>query len=205
MPRRDDLHQRARGPRSVVAVSLERRRLCRWLVVPASQLLVPAAWGIPGRIASARLWPAQEYTRLILESATPIAHQLIVLRDPPRIVLDLEGLASTPELDQLPGRVQDTDPYIAGIRIGRKSPESLRLVLDLKVETKPQLFALKPVAEFGHRVVLDLYPLTPIDPLMALLDSLPERASGSTAAPDVPATAPERPLSQRPDIRARAR
>jgi N-acetylmuramoyl-L-alanine amidase len=173
--------------------------------VPASQLLVPAAWGIPGRIASARLWPAQEYTRLILESATPIAHQLTVLRDPPRIVLDLEGLAPTPELDQLPGRVQDTDPYIAGIRIGRKSPESLRLVLDLKVETKPQLFALKPVAEFGHRVVLDLYPLTPIDPLMALLDSLPERASGSTGAPDAPATAPERPLSQRPDIRARAR
>ena len=48
-------------------------------------------------------------------------------------------------------------------------------MLDLKDEVQPQLFALTPVAEFGHRLVLDLYPLTPLDPLMALLEGEAQR------------------------------
>jgi N-acetylmuramoyl-L-alanine amidase len=73
-------------------------------------------------------------------------------------------------MEALPSRVQPSDPYVAGIRFGRKAPDVVRIVIDLKTETRPQLFALAPVATFGHRVVLDLYPLTPVDPLMALLD-----------------------------------
>jgi len=46
----------------------------------------------------------------------------------------------------------------------------VRLVLDLKSEIKPQLFSLKPVGEYGHRLVLDVYPAQPVDPLMALLE-----------------------------------
>jgi len=46
----------------------------------------------------------------------------------------------------------------------------VRVVLELKAEVNPQLFALKPVADYGHRLVLDLYPVTPSDPLMALLN-----------------------------------
>ena len=45
----------------------------------------------------------------------------------------------------------------------------MRLVLDLKTEVKPQLFNLKPVGEYGYRLVLDVYPAHPVDPLMALL------------------------------------
>jgi N-acetylmuramoyl-L-alanine amidase len=153
-----------------VRFSLERRRACRWLLVPAAQLLVPSSvWSAAARIASARLWPAQEYTRVIIEGPAPIPHQLITLKDPHRVVLDLDGVLLSPELEQLPALVQATDPYIAGIRVARNSPEILRIVLDLKTETRPQLFALPPVASFGHRVVLDLYPLVPVDPLMALL------------------------------------
>ncbi len=66
--------------------------------------------------------------------------------------------------------MQSSDPYIAAIELGRTGTDTLRIVFDLKTETRPQLFALPPVAEFGHRIVLDLYPLTPLDPLMALLD-----------------------------------
>ena len=85
-------------------------------------------------------------------------------------MLELDGVELTPELAQLPMRVQPSDPYIAAIRFGTRPPDTLRIVFDLKTETRPQLFALKPVAEFGYRVVLDLYPLTPLDPLMALLE-----------------------------------
>ncbi len=164
MPARD----RRRG---VIRFSIERRRACRWLVLPAAHLIAPSkAWSAAARIASARLWPAQEYTRVIIEGPAPIPHQLLMLKDPHRVVLDLEGVELSPELERLPAYVQSTDPYIAGIRIARNSPDVLRIVLDLKTETRPQLFALPPVATFGHRVVLDLYPLTPVDPLMALLE-----------------------------------
>ena len=139
--------------------------------MPAAQLLVPGAWAQAARIASARVWPAQEYTRLILESTAPLAWQVLALKDPERIVLDLDGIDVGPEIAGLAQRVHPGDPHLAGIRYGRKSPTVLRLVLDLKNEVVAQAFALKPVAEFGHRLVLDLIPATPPDPLMALLDA----------------------------------
>ncbi len=123
------------------------------------------------------MWPAQEYTRVVLEVPGPVAHQVSTLKDPHRVVLELEGIRLTPELAQLPTRVQMADPHIAAIRFGTRAPETLRIVFDLKTETRTQLFVLKPVADFGYRVVLDIYPLTPLDPLMALL----EERRGTTA------------------------
>jgi N-acetylmuramoyl-L-alanine amidase len=102
------------------------------------------------------MWPAQEYTRVIFESATPIEYQLVMLRDPHRVVLDLARVDPTPELRDLAAHVQASDPYVAGIRIGTPASGFLRVVLDLKTEVNPQVFALKPVAEFGHRLVVDL-------------------------------------------------
>jgi N-acetylmuramoyl-L-alanine amidase len=55
--------------------------------------------------------------------------------------------------------------------VGRFKPGVVRVVLDLKTEVKPQLFNLKPVAEYGHRLVLDIFPTHPVDPLLALLQS----------------------------------
>ena len=186
MRERNQRHLAALAPRGVTRVSLERRRVCGWLLLPATQLLVPRAWAEAAKIASARVWPAQEYTRVIFESNVPIAYELIPLRNPERLVLDLEGVDLTPELSQLPARVLPADPYISGVRVGKKTPTTLRVVLDLKSEVKADVFALKPVAEYGHRLVLDVYPLTPVDPLMALLES--ERpASGPVASVAPPA------------------
>jgi len=205
MPPRHDFARRRRH--GLIAVSLERRRLCRWLLLPAAQLVVPsAAWASAAKIASARMWPAQEYTRVIIEAPVPISHGVVTLKDPDRVVLELEGVTLTPELAQLPSRVQATDPYIAGVRFGTKPPATLRIVFDLKTETRPQLFALTPVAEFGHRVVLDLYPMTPLDPLMALLEEKERRDNpipdpGPGAAPRE--RAPERRPGPQPQGRRR--
>ena len=182
---------RARGRRTAATlnrVSIERRRALGWMLLPAAQWLAPAAWADAARIASARLWPAQEYTRVIFESATPIEHQLVVLRDPGRLVLDLARIERSDDLAALASRVQPADPYIAAIRVGQPAGGFLRVVLDLKSEIRPQVFALKPVAEFGHRLVIDLYPVNAVDPLMALLDR--ERADTPTPAPA--GTAPRR-------------
>src|SRR6266545_5432963 len=195
MSRRDDEGTRRRR---VAAVSLARRRTCQWLLLPAAELVVPSsAWAIAARIASTRLWPAQEYTRVILEGPAPIPHQLIVLRDQPRVMLDLDGIELSPELELLPFRLQSSDPYIAAIRLGAAGSNALRIVFELKVETRPQLFALPPVAGFGHRIVLDLYPLTPVDPLMALLDEK-RIVTGVDASPSA---APAHPAEAKPQAR----
>jgi len=155
---------------------------------------MPVAWADASRIASARLWPAQEYTRVIFESSSPIEHQLVVLRDPDRVVLDLARIVPSRELDELPSHVQRSDPYIAAIRIGQPSDGFLRVVVDLKTEVRAQVFALKPVAEYGHRLVVDLYPLAPVDPLMALLQS--EGYDLQSRTPSKMAQAPAEPAKR---------
>ena len=197
------------GAARVASISLERRRVCRWLVLPAAQLIVPSTvWGAAAKIASARMWPAQEYTRVIVEAPVAIPHEVITLKDPNRVVLELQGVVVTPDLAQLPSRVQASDPYIAAIRFGTRPPDILRIVFDLKTETRPQLFALQPVAEFGHRVVLDLYPLTPIDPLMALLEEkrdAPADSKPPAADPKPPAGVRERVPDAKPAPRPAGR
>lgn len=141
-----------------------------WLGLAALVLLPLGNSAIAGTgISSARVWPAPEYTRLTLESATPIRYSLSTVKNPDRVVIDLEGVALTSELEKLPTKIDTADPNIQAIRIGRYKPGVLRLVLDLKTAALPQAFVLKPVGEYGHRLVLDIYPVVPPDPLMALL------------------------------------
>ncbi len=113
------------------------------LLSPAT---VPAATAATPIIA-ARVWPAQEYTRITFESAQPVQHNLFTLDNPDRLVLDLEDIELTPALTGLIERIGANDPYVKSVRIGRFKPGVLRLVLDLKGKVKPQVFALPPVAE----------------------------------------------------------
>ena len=182
MPRRTERRAGAR----IVAVSYERRRALAWITLPALGALAPHAWAAASRVASARLWPAQEYTRLILESSAPLPYELITLAQPDRVVIDLPGVEAGGDLAQLPSRVHASDPYVARIRVGRKPPNVLRVVLDLKTPVVPKIFALAPVAEFGHRLVLDLYPPAPVDPLMALLESERLKDAREAARPAPP-------------------
>jgi len=142
-------------------------------------------------ISSARVWPAQEYTRLTLESKQPIRYNLFTVKNPERLVIDLEDVDITDPLNGLAGKIGNDDPYIKSARVGRFKPGVTRLVLDLKAEVKPQLFNLKPVAEYGHRLVLDIYPAVPVDPLMALIQQaeskLPEQPVAHEEKPAAPA------------------
>ena len=145
------------------------------------------------QVSSARIWPAQEYTRITLESAAPIGHNVFTIANPNRLVLDLENVESSTALDVLSTKISPDDPYVSGVRIGRFKPGVIRLVLDLKAEVKPQVFTLKPVGDYGHRLVLDVYPVEPVDPILALL----EKSIVSAPAPRVsaPATQPDQPSS----------
>src|SRR5262249_31281425 len=122
------------------------------------------------QVLSSRIWPAPDYTRLTLESKDEVKFSVFSVKNPERLVLDLEIGEMSPALAELHGKVTAEDPYIQGLRVGRNRPGVVRLVLDLKTEVKPQVFTLKPVGEYGHRLVLDIYPVVPIDPLASLIE-----------------------------------
>ncbi len=163
-------------------------------------LTVFAASADAAQLTAARVWTSPDYTRITLEAPAAINYRLTVLRDPARVVLELDNVDPTPALESLPGRIAAGDPCIASVRIGRDKPGQVRLVFALKVDVKPQAFVLKPVGEYGYRLVLDLLPADTADPLMALLqrgDREPASplaasgpaANGRTAAADATTTA----------------
>ena len=120
-------------------------------------------------IVAVRVWPADDYTRVTIESDTPLKTTHRMIGQPPRLAVDVDGLDLSPTLRELVAKVRADDPNIAGLRVGQNAPGVVRLVFDLKHDIKPQVFTLAPVAAYQHRLVFDLYPANPADPLEALI------------------------------------
>jgi N-acetylmuramoyl-L-alanine amidase len=157
----------------------------------------PAGNAAVSSLLAVRVWPALEYTRITLESRGELKFSHFLVKDPERLVIDLEGLELNTVLGSLPGKISDADPYIKLIRAGRNKPGVVRLVMELKTEVKPQLFTLAPVAQYGHRLVMDIYPLQPLDPLMQLArqGDLVYQGEATPDQPDAPAQ-PDTPAQQ---------
>ncbi len=134
----------------------------------SSLLLINSISYAANSITAARVWPAQEYTRIAFESSAPIKYQLIILKNPDRLVLDVEDLELTNALTSLSDKILSSDPYIKQVRVAKFKPGVVRIAVDLKGEVKSNLFALAPAGDYKHRLVLDIYPLQ--DELMAMLD-----------------------------------
>ncbi|MDX8380147.1 MAG: N-acetylmuramoyl-L-alanine amidase [Gallionella sp.] len=158
--------------------------LCGWL--PLSQAAI--------EIIASRIWPAADYTRLTLESQHPIHHHMFTVTNPDRLVIDLNDVELGKTLKQLTNKIENNDPYIKSVRVGQFKQGVVRLVLDLKTQVKPQLFDLKPVGDYGYRLVLDVYPLLAPDPLMALLNQktiVPSLIPNDTLSTPAPAPSPK--------------
>jgi N-acetylmuramoyl-L-alanine amidase len=148
------------------------------------------AWG--ATILAVRVWPADDYTRVTIESDGKLTTKQLFVTTPPRLAVDIEGVELSPELRELVGRFKPNDPYISGIRVGQNTPGVVRLVIDLKQAALPQVFNLPPVAAYQHRLVLDLYPALAIDPLEALINErLNEVAPGSASSPSNTSVSPK--------------
>ena len=117
-----------------------------------------------------RVWPAPDYSRVTLESDAPIQSTQTFIASPPRLAVDIQGMQLNATLRELVGKVQASDPNIAGIRVGQYSADVVRVVIDLKHPIAPQVFSLQPIAPYAHRLVLDLYPSQAIDPLAQLIE-----------------------------------
>jgi N-acetylmuramoyl-L-alanine amidase len=133
-------------------------------------------------IVAVRVWPAPDYTRITLESDTPLQTRYFTAVGPDRLVVDIEGLELSQTLRDIVGKVRADDPYIEGVRVGQNQPRVVRVVIDLKQAIVPQVFTLAPVADYQHRLVFDLYPTVPPDPLMALIREKEEAERRAQAA-----------------------
>jgi N-acetylmuramoyl-L-alanine amidase len=141
-------------------------------------------------ILTVRVWPAHDYSRVTIESDAALVATPHFVPMPPRLAVDIEGITLNPALKELVAKVRADDPNIAGIRVGQFTPSVVRLVLDLKLAIRPQVFSLTPVAAYQHRLVLDLYPAQETDPLEELIaQRLQESFAKSHPAPAPLATA----------------
>lgn len=136
------------------------------------------------QILAVRVWPSDEYTRVTMENDTDLKISHFLLQNPNRLVVDIENLQLNSALKDLIAKIQPNDPYIQQVRVGQNSPNTVRLVFDLRAEINPQVFTLAPVGEYKYRFVIDFYPARPIDPIASLiqkgnwLDSAPADNSG---------------------------
>nr|WP_314546316.1 N-acetylmuramoyl-L-alanine amidase [uncultured Massilia sp.] len=151
------------------------------VIAPA---LIPSSANA-AQIMAVRVWPADEYTRVTLENDGDLKASHFMVPDPPRLVVDIEGLALNETLKSLVAKVESNDPYIKQVRVGQNRPNVVRLVFDLKEEVKPQVFNLAPVAGYRHRLIFDLYPTRPVDPLAAMIA---KENWSATPVPTAPAT-----------------
>jgi N-acetylmuramoyl-L-alanine amidase len=149
-----------------------RRQLLRYAGASLILSVTPLA-GAAARLPSilaVRIWPAADYTRVTLEHDAPLKFTHFTVENPDRLVVDIEGVEFNSVLDSLARKVATDDPNIKLLRAGRFKPGVVRLVMELKGKVNPQVFTLEPAGEYGRRLVLDVYPANPPDPMMALLE-----------------------------------
>ena len=109
-------------------------------------------------VHAVRIWPAQEYTRITIESTEALNNDQMILKNPERVVIDLKGIALNDALKILPTELSDNDPNINAIRVAQFNPNVTRIVIDLRNPARVKIFSLQPIAPYKHRLVIDLYP-----------------------------------------------
>ncbi|MDP3842485.1 MAG: hypothetical protein Q8Q81_07790 [Oxalobacteraceae bacterium] len=156
-------------------------------------LLAPGIALASTMISAASLERAQDHTRIVLESKTEIRFSLVILRNPERVALELEGVVLNPVLAGLADRVAADHPTMKPMQIrpSASGAEAVQLEFGLKGEAEPSIRALKPDAGHGYRLVLDIAPPAGAAPFPppAEMPRLPQLAAPA-APPASPAGGP---------------
>ena len=135
------------------------------------------------QVKSVRLWRAPDNTRLVFDLSGPVQHSVFTLSAPDRLVIDINGATLAAPL-----KVATSNTPISSVRSAQRTPTDLRVVVDLKKSVTPKSFTLAPNAQYGNRLVVDLYDQE--------ADASAARAPPPAPAPvQTPATTPAVPVS----------
>jgi N-acetylmuramoyl-L-alanine amidase len=114
--------------------------------------LVLSSAAVAGQIDGIRMWSSPDGTRLVFDISAPLEHQVFVLHNPDRIVVDFKNTSFSSKLPKL----DFSGSHLLDIRSAKRNHHDLRVVLDAKKSLTPKSFLLKPMGNYGHRLVLDL-------------------------------------------------
>jgi N-acetylmuramoyl-L-alanine amidase len=182
-------------------------RTRRTVIKAGGTLLLSVLSAIPSisraaQIVAVRVWPADDYTRVTLENDTDLKVSHFTVKDPERLVVDIEGLDLNGTLKDLVAKIQPNDPYIKQVRVGQNRPHVVRLVFDLKEEVNPQVFTLAPAGNYKYRLIFDLYPVQAPDPIAQLIqkgDWFKQLPDDKQAA--IPGTGPDSKADAKADLK----
>ncbi|MBA1377566.1 N-acetylmuramoyl-L-alanine amidase [Pseudomonas brassicacearum] len=104
------------------------------------------------KVNSVRLWRAPDNTRLVFDLTGPVQHSVFTLSAPDRLVIDINGASLGAPLN-----VPTANTPITAMRSAQRTPTDLRVVIDLKKAVTPKSFTLAPNAQYGNRLVVDLF------------------------------------------------
>jgi len=129
------------------------KRQYQWVILVLAVLWALALDAVAAdQVKGARIWPAPDHTRLVLDVSGPVEHHVFALKNPSRLVIDLRDTSLKANL----GKLNLDGSPIRRIRSARRNGDDLRVVLDLETDIKPRSFELAPNQKYGHRLVIDL-------------------------------------------------
>jgi len=114
-------------------------------------LLLPAL-GQATQVNGVRMWSSPEGTRVVFDVDRKVEHNVFVLKNPDRVVIDLERTTFARPVTAL----DYSESLVKGIRTGVHDTNNLRVVLDMKSHVVPKTFLLNPTKQYGYRLVVDL-------------------------------------------------
>ena len=168
-------------------MQLERRHLLFGAAAAAASASPLLAWAATQKL-DLRIWPDDDSTRISIESDRKLKFRHMILRGtrPYRLVLDIEGMQLTNTLAQGLKNLKTKDRFISAVRPGQFKPDVLRLVFDLKTDINAAVNYSKPVANFKHRIIVDITP-TNADLMKQVIDSTGGNVRTETADAKPPA------------------
>jgi N-acetylmuramoyl-L-alanine amidase len=98
------------------------------------------AAAIHTEVRAARLWAGPDETRVVLDLSARAAHNLLILKNPDRVVRGIQPGAGV----------------VRQVRLAPRSGTELRMVLDLGHRVQAKSFLAEPNDHHGYRLVIDL-------------------------------------------------
>ncbi len=138
----------------------------------------------PVELRGMRLWAAPDHTRVVFDTSGPVGYELSSLHNPERLVIDVPLASAGAAVSSQ----QKGGGLIKGMHAAQYSKDALRIVLDLRQPVKPRSFTLNPAGQYGHRLVIDLYEITPT-PLLQAGAGAPAKPGATVVVKPGPGTA----------------
>lgn len=124
-----------------------------FILIIFTGLLAAPLQAAQNKINALRVAPGPDKTRVVFDLSQTPQFTYFSLSNPNRLVIDLANTSDTADL----AAAGDTGSLVRRLRYSTpKNPQSARIVVDLNRKTDPEIFAIAPSGDYGHRLVVDL-------------------------------------------------